>query len=225
MMIIDGSALPWKQPSETESHTAIRILRRVGAELRECTRDERSASPVEYGIVFCLFAVVIWIVAPLGRFNGLGTYSSVLVSGSSTFGGSFAPTVIIDRAEVLRRSGLKKSTMYKLILRGEFPAQIRLTDGTVGWDSAEVETWIQQRKALRHQGMEAPGIKVQGAGPAQPEGRPMTGWPAPILSERQVTELAGNELSKMRSGDARPFFDKLTGRLWICVLQVDVSDK
>jgi hypothetical protein len=67
-----------------------------------------------------------------------------------------------------------------------------------------------------------PVFLAQNSGPAQPDGKPIAGWPAPILSERQVTQLTGKELSKMRSGDARPFFDKLTGRLWMCVLQVDV---
>lgn len=40
-------------------------------------------------------------------------------SGNSTFEG-LEPTVIIGRAEVLRRTGLKKSTMYKLIDQGKF---------------------------------------------------------------------------------------------------------
>jgi predicted DNA-binding transcriptional regulator AlpA len=117
------------------------------------------------------------------------------------------------------------------IRRREFPAQIRLTDGTVGWDSAEIENWIPRRKALRDRtngkkatipqgGNELHVIMAQNAGSAQPDGRPITGQPAAILAERQVTQLTGKELSKMRSGDARPFYDKLTGRLWMCVLQV-----
>jgi prophage regulatory protein len=233
MTIIDGSAVLRNETSGTELHGVVRILQPLVSELRECMRDNSSACTPEYSIVFCLSAVVIWIIAPLRWFNGLRTYSSLLISGSSTFGGPPAPTVIINRAEVLRRTGLKKSTMYNLIDRGEFPAQIQMTDGTVGWDSWEVENWIQQRKALRDRangkegtippgGMAVPEIKAHNAGPARPEGKPITGWPAPILSECQVKHLTGQELSKMRSGDARPFFDKLTGRLWVCVLQVNV---
>jgi prophage regulatory protein len=150
MMIIDGSAVQWDEISGAESHGVARMLRQVRTGLWACMRDDRSACTAEYGIVFCLSAVVIWIIAPLRWFNSLGTYTAVLISGSSTFGDLPSPTVIIHRAEVLRRTGLKRSTMYNLIRRGEFPAQIRLTDGTVGWDSAEVENWIQQRKALRN---------------------------------------------------------------------------
>ena len=123
--------------------------------------------------------------------------------------------------------------MYNLIRRGEFPAQIKLTDGTVGWDSAEVEVWIQNRKALRNRfdgkkvtlplaGNEVPVMVEQYAGSAQPNGKPNTGCQAAILTESQLKQLTGQELSEMRSSDARPFYDKLSGRLWICVLQTQV---
>jgi prophage regulatory protein len=59
------------------------------------------------------------------------------------------PTVMIGKDEVLRRTHLKKSTMYKYIQDGKFSRQVKLTDGTVGWDEEEIEDWIQRRKALR----------------------------------------------------------------------------
>jgi prophage regulatory protein len=142
-----------------------------------------------------------------------------------------APTVVIDRAEVLLRTGLKKSTMYTLIKRGEFVRQIQLTDATVGWNSAEVEDWIQRRMALRNgtraivppRANEVPAIKAQNVGRAKSDDTPRAGWPV-MLSVQQVRKLTGRELSQMKAGDTQPFYDSATGRLWVCVLEVDSQD-
>src|ERR1017187_5797021 len=60
-----------------------------------------------------------------------------------------APTVLIGRDEVLRRTDLKKSTMYNLIRASKFPEPVRKSDDGVGWIEAEVEGWIRDRAALR----------------------------------------------------------------------------
>ena len=49
--------------------------------------------------------------------------------------------------EVCRRTGYGHSTLYDLIRRGEFPAQIRLGRRAVGWDSRAVQAWIESRIA------------------------------------------------------------------------------
>jgi prophage regulatory protein len=142
-----------------------------------------------------------------------------------------APTVVIDRAEVLLRTGLKKSTMYTLIKRGEFVRQIQLTDATVGWNSAEVEDWIQRRMALRYAqratvplgANEVPAIKAQYVGCSQSDGGPTKCWPV-ILNGQKVKKLTGQELTQMRAGNTQPFYDSATGRLWVCVLQIDLQN-
>lgn len=44
--------------------------------------------------------------------------------------------------EVLHRTGLCRSTMYRMIIEGKFPEGIRLGGYAVGWLENEVEAWV-----------------------------------------------------------------------------------
>lgn len=55
---------------------------------------------------------------------------------------------IIRIADVERQTGLKKSTIYSLISRGEFPSPISLGQRASGWLLSEIHQWKQQRIAL-----------------------------------------------------------------------------
>ncbi|MBN8261332.1 MAG: AlpA family phage regulatory protein [Xanthomonadales bacterium] len=50
---------------------------------------------------------------------------------------------------VLSLTGLSRSTIYRLISAGEFPAGIRLTQHTTAWAASEVTNWIQSRISSR----------------------------------------------------------------------------
>ena len=52
---------------------------------------------------------------------------------------------ILKLKEVLHRTGLGRTTMYKLIKSLEFPQSIRLGLRAVGWLESEVEAWIKNR--------------------------------------------------------------------------------
>jgi prophage regulatory protein len=52
------------------------------------------------------------------------------------------PPTVLRRKEVLRRTGLTRSTLYRLISKGKFPTQHRLSEATVGWSEEEVNAWI-----------------------------------------------------------------------------------
>lgn len=43
--------------------------------------------------------------------------------------------------------GLKKSAIYELMRRREFPRCIQLTPRSVAWSSAAVHQWVEDRKA------------------------------------------------------------------------------
>ena len=45
--------------------------------------------------------------------------------------------------------GLKTSTIYKLVRLGQFPQPIYLTAKSVGWDSLELQHWIDLRRSAR----------------------------------------------------------------------------
>lgn len=46
---------------------------------------------------------------------------------------------------VKERTGLGKTTIYKMQSRGEFPMSRELTPGAVGWLEEEIEAWCTRR--------------------------------------------------------------------------------
>nr|WP_321982708.1 AlpA family phage regulatory protein [uncultured Cohaesibacter sp.] len=49
---------------------------------------------------------------------------------------------IIRLKTVLLRSGLSRSTLYRKIGEGTFPAQVRISLRGAGWRESEVNRWI-----------------------------------------------------------------------------------
>jgi prophage regulatory protein len=47
--------------------------------------------------------------------------------------------------DVCSRTGLARSTIYKMIFHGRFPPQIKLTTRSSGWILSEVDDWINDR--------------------------------------------------------------------------------
>ena len=56
---------------------------------------------------------------------------------------------ILRLAEVVRRTGLSRSTLYLRIADGAFPRQISLGKRAIGWLKDEVDDWINARTKLR----------------------------------------------------------------------------
>jgi len=44
---------------------------------------------------------------------------------------------------VLDRTGLSRSTLYRKVERGTFPAQMRISERCIGWRESEVEQWLR----------------------------------------------------------------------------------
>lgn len=57
--------------------------------------------------------------------------------------------------EVLYATGLSRSTVYEMMSRRQFPAQVSLGGKNVAWLASEVELWMDERIANRHQGAAA----------------------------------------------------------------------
>ena len=55
------------------------------------------------------------------------------------------PLVILRRNEVLRRCGLKKSTLYLAMSENRFPKAVHLGPRAVGWLAHEIDEWIVKR--------------------------------------------------------------------------------
>ena len=60
---------------------------------------------------------------------------------------------LINRKKLLVMIPLSERTIFNMEQRGEFPRRIALTSRNVAWDLAEVEDWIEARKASGTQAM------------------------------------------------------------------------
>ncbi|MBF8781037.1 AlpA family transcriptional regulator [Pseudomonas fulva] len=52
---------------------------------------------------------------------------------------------IMRRDEVEQNTGFKRSHIYNLMKAGQFPQCRRIGTRAVGWDSLEIEQWVQDR--------------------------------------------------------------------------------
>ena len=66
-----------------------------------------------------------------------------------------APTRILRLQEVMARTGLSRTTIYRWRLAGRFPQAVPLGTLCVGWIEAELEAWLGERIAERGGGAEA----------------------------------------------------------------------
>ncbi|TPI60619.1 AlpA family phage regulatory protein [Mesorhizobium sp. B3-1-3] len=59
------------------------------------------------------------------------------------------PDRIIRLRTVLDRTGLSRSTIYRKIAEGTFPAQIKISINGAGWRESDVNRWIADPVAWR----------------------------------------------------------------------------
>jgi prophage regulatory protein len=52
---------------------------------------------------------------------------------------------ILRQPEVEGRTGLSRTTIWRLERAGDFPPRRRVLSNTIGWLESEVETWIAER--------------------------------------------------------------------------------
>ena len=54
---------------------------------------------------------------------------------------------ILRIKEVMHRTGLPRSTLYREIHKKQFPGPVKLTNGrSVGWQESAVSEWIESRE-------------------------------------------------------------------------------
>lgn len=64
---------------------------------------------------------------------------------------------ILRIKELTQTVGLSRSSIYRLVSLGIFPAPIRIGVAAVGWDSADIDSWLAERKLsgnLRSEGQQ-----------------------------------------------------------------------
>jgi prophage regulatory protein len=57
---------------------------------------------------------------------------------------------IIRLPEVMKNTGLARSTIYKMITAKNFPVQISLGAKSVGWLESDIQNWIQDKISQSH---------------------------------------------------------------------------
>lgn len=59
---------------------------------------------------------------------------------------------LLRRKEVELQTGLARSTIYKLIALGLFPAPVRITEKAVAWHQSRISEWIESRVSSKPAG-------------------------------------------------------------------------
>lgn len=54
-------------------------------------------------------------------------------------------TTLIRLPEVIKRTGLSRSTIYYKLERHEFPRPVKLGERSIAWPEHLVEEWVQSR--------------------------------------------------------------------------------
>lgn len=52
------------------------------------------------------------------------------------------PDRIVRLKTVLARTGLSRSTIYRKIAEGTFPAQLKISNNGAGWHESDINHWI-----------------------------------------------------------------------------------
>ena len=55
---------------------------------------------------------------------------------------------VVRRKQLLELIGLSNTTQWRLEKAGQFPARIKLGQGSVGWHLNEVEDWLKGRERV-----------------------------------------------------------------------------
>lgn len=60
--------------------------------------------------------------------------------------------VLLRLPSVRRKTSMSRSTIYRLIGLGQFPAPIKLGPATSAWDSEAIDAWIAERESATRAG-------------------------------------------------------------------------
>ncbi|MBN8888465.1 MAG: AlpA family transcriptional regulator [Rudaea sp.] len=55
------------------------------------------------------------------------------------------PIRMLRLPDVLQKTGLSRSQIYRLIALGCFPTQVQLSDRAAGWVELEIDQWLQKK--------------------------------------------------------------------------------
>jgi prophage regulatory protein len=53
------------------------------------------------------------------------------------------PNRILRLGSALERAGPSRSTLYRKLQHGSFPAQVRISERCIGWRESDIERWLR----------------------------------------------------------------------------------
>ena len=56
---------------------------------------------------------------------------------------------VLRLPEVINKTGLGRTTLWRMTAEGQFPASISLGGKAIGWIEAEIDGWIEMRMSAR----------------------------------------------------------------------------
>jgi prophage regulatory protein len=83
-------------------------------------------------------------IEALGRSGPAGSVTAVRPT-TSVVAAPVTPVKLLRFPVVRERTGLSRSTIWRLERRGEFPKHHRIAPNIVAWSEIEVSRWIEQR--------------------------------------------------------------------------------
>lgn len=101
---------------------------------------ERAANEID-----CLRARIDALVSSAGQVARTPARSAPPKLGDSGSHLSFRPGTLIRLTQVCELLGIGRSTVYKRLSDGDFPAPIRIGPGTVRWSVDALQSWITDR--------------------------------------------------------------------------------
>ena len=81
--------------------------------------------------------------------SGVGESEEAPSASSPPANTRSAPIHILRLAQVIERTGLKKTTIYELQSEGQFPMRVKITAHAVGWIEHEVQAWLARGASRR----------------------------------------------------------------------------
>lgn len=81
----------------------------------------------------------------------------------STENTSLSNKHVISTDEVLERTALSKSMLYRLLRQDKFPLPTPMSKRSIGWFEDEIENWLQRSKATRRANLRLPLIYMAGS--------------------------------------------------------------
>ena len=69
---------------------------------------------------------------------------------------------VISTAEVLERTALSRSMLYKLLRQDKFPHPTPMSNRSIGWFEVDIENWLQTKTATRQANLTLPLIYMAG---------------------------------------------------------------